>query len=145
MKRFIADTNIISESSPGRVSNQDVLAWIDKQSSNLFLSVATITEVRAGIEKLRREGATAKAKRLEQWFETVNHIYLERILAFDMPIAGIAGVMFDRSRGLGQAPGFADIIIAATAQYHGMAVLTRNVKHFVPLGVKVIDPFSALP
>ena len=43
------------------------------------------------------------------------------------------------------APGFADIIIAATAQRHGLTILSRNLKHFVPLGVAVVDPFLALP
>lgn len=38
-----------------------------------------------------------------------------------------------------------DIAIAATAHVHGLGVLTRNLRHFGPLGVKVADPFSALP
>jgi predicted nucleic acid-binding protein len=51
----------------------------------------------------------------------------------------------DRARGQGQAPGLADIIIAATARQHGLTILSRNLKHFEPLGVRVLDPFAALP
>lgn len=36
----------------------------------------------------------------------------------------------------------ADILIAATALSHGLVVVTRNVQHFDPLGVKVINPFD---
>jgi hypothetical protein len=38
----------------------------------------------------------------------------------------------------GQVPGFADVIIAATAQKRGLTVLSRDVRHFVPLGVPVL-------
>ena len=36
----------------------------------------------------------------------------------------------------------ADLLIAATALEHGLTVVTRNVKHFEPTGVKVLDPFG---
>ena len=45
----------------------------------------------------------------------------------------------------GQSPGFADIIIAATASAHNLILLTRNERHFNPLGVKTINPFDGLP
>jgi len=59
--------------------------------------------------------------------------------------ARIAGAMSDRARGLGQAPGFADIIVAATARHRGLTILSRNIRHMQPLGVAVIDPFVKLP
>jgi hypothetical protein len=39
----------------------------------------------------------------------------------------------------------ADLFIAATARRHGLTILTRNLKHFTPLGMPVLDPFAALP
>lgn len=71
--------------------------------------------------------------------------YSRRILPFDLAVARVAGRLSDQARGQGQAPGFADIAIAATARHHGLTILTRNLRHFAPLGVDVIDPFSALP
>gem|GEM_PF-2305952 len=49
------------------------------------------------------------------------------------------------ARALGRPPGFADIVIAATAAHHRLTLLTRNVKHFEPLGVALHDPFAGLP
>ncbi len=121
------------------------MAWIDKHSDELFLSAVTIAEIADGIAKAKREGATRKAADLGGWLETVLHLYAERILNFDVETAKLAGGLSDLARGQGQAPGFADIVIAATAQRHGLTILSRNLRHFVPLGVKVIDPFAALP
>jgi predicted nucleic acid-binding protein len=39
----------------------------------------------------------------------------------------------------------ADLIIAATAQRHGLTVLSRNPRRFTPHGVPALDPFAALP
>ena len=33
-------------------------------------------------------------------------------------------------------------MIAATALHHGMIVVTRNVRDFVPMGVPVINPWE---
>jgi predicted nucleic acid-binding protein len=88
---------------------------MDAHSSSLFLSVVTVAEIE------------------------------DRVLVFDAPIARIAGAISDRARGQGHAPGFADIVIGATAQRHRLTVLSRNTKHFEPLGVAVLDPFAALP
>lgn len=118
---------------------------MDAQSASLFLSVVTIAEVEDGIAKLSREKATRRSKDLAQWLEAVLHLYSDRILTFDMPTARLAGALSDRARGQGHAPGFADIIIAATARHYALTILSRNVRHFEPLGVPVLDPFGELP
>jgi hypothetical protein len=34
------------------------------------------------------------------------------------------------------------LLIAATALVHGLKIATRNVRHFAPLGVVVVNPFE---
>ena len=142
---YLVDTNVISAAAPERTPASDVRAWLDAQSAALFLSVVTIAEIEDGIAKVRRQGATRRSARLTAWLETVLHLYGNRILPFDTATARIAGALSERARGKGQAPGFADIVIAATAHRHGLTVLTRNLRHFGPLGISAIDPFAALP
>ncbi len=36
----------------------------------------------------------------------------------------------------------ADLMIAATALEHGLTVVTRNVRHYEPTGVKILNPFE---
>jgi len=39
----------------------------------------------------------------------------------------------------------ADLLIAATALEHGLTVVTRNVRHFEPTGVPMVDPSGRAP
>jgi toxin FitB len=87
----------------------------------------------------------ANSADLTAWLDALRHLYGDRVLAFDGAIARIAGAISDRARGLGHAPGLADIIVTATAQHHGPTILSRNLRHLEPLGVAVLDPFVKLP
>ena len=142
---YLVDTNIISAAAPFRPVPAALVEWMDTHSASLFLSAVTVTEIADGIAKLRREGARRKSNDLAAWLEAVLHLYGDRVLAFDAPTARVAGAISDRARGLGQMPGFADIMIAATASHHGLTILSRNLRHFEPFGVAVIDPFTRLP
>jgi toxin FitB len=142
---YLVDTNVISAGTRSRAAPPSLIEWMDLHSPQLYLSVVTVAEIDDGIAKARREGATRKAADLDAWLETLLHLYGERILAFDIATARRAGILSDRARGQGQAPGFADIVIGATAVQHGLTILSRNLKHFEPLGVRVLDPFATLP
>ena len=142
---YLVDTNVISARAPSRVTPAEMAAWMDAHSAKLFLSVVTIAEIEDGIAKANREGAARKSRDLSAWLETVLHLYAARILPFDLATARLAGVLSDQARGQGHAPGFADIMIAATAQRHGLTILTRNLRHFEPLAVPVHDPYNCLP
>ena len=142
---YLVDTNVISAAALSRPAVPALVEWMGAHSASLFLSVVTIAEIEDGIAKSRRQRATRKSANLAAWLETVLHLYSARILAFDVPTARIAGMMADRARGRGQAPGLADIIIAATAARHRLTILSRNLKDFEPLGAVVIDPFARLP
>ena len=142
---YLVDTNVISAISPNRPASAALVEWMDAQSASLFLSVITVAEIEDGIAKLRRERATRRSRDLAQWLEAVLHLYGDRVLAVDTPTARVAGRLSDRARGQGHAPGFADIVIAATARQHALTILSRNARHFAPLGVPVLDPFVELP
>jgi predicted nucleic acid-binding protein len=141
---YLADTNVISAGAPSRPIS-DLVAWMDQHSASLYLSTVTVAEIEDGIAKAKREKTTRKAADLAAWLETLLHLYGDRILAFDLAAARIAGVLSDLARGRGAKLGFADIMIAATARSHGLTILTRNGRHFEPLGVPTVNPFDGLP
>ena len=140
------DTNVLSVGAPAEaVALPGLVDWMDRNSARLFVSAIAIAEVEDGITKSRQLGADRKAERLSEWLETVLHLYCARVLPIDLETARRIGVLSDSARGQGQAPDLADIAIAATAQKHGYTVLTRNLRHFGPLGAPAIDPYEALP
>lgn len=141
---FLVDTNVISALAPSkRLSADELLEWLDRASSRLFLSVISAAEIRSGIAKAEREGAITKARRLSDWWESIEYLYAEKLLPFDIRCAHIVGQILDDSGA--HNSGFENIAIAATARAHGLTVLTRNLRHFEPLGARAIDPFAALP
>ncbi len=143
---YLVDTNVLSAGAPQKtVSHPQLATWMDRNSHLLFLSVVTIAEVESGIEKLRRQKAVDRAQRLAGWLETVLHLYAARILPLDISASRVLGRLSDQARAEGHAPGFADLAIAATAQDRGCTVLTRNLRHFAPIGVAALDPFEGLP
>jgi predicted nucleic acid-binding protein len=143
---YLVDTNVLLAGAPTKSRPlPDLADWMDRNSERLFLSVITVAEIEDGIAKSRREGASRKANRLAEWLETLVHLYSARILLLDVPIARLLGKLADHAHGSGHAPGFADLTIAATAQFHGYMVLTRNLRHFRVLDVAAHDPFESLP
>jgi predicted nucleic acid-binding protein len=143
---YLLDTNIISAVGPSTRDRPLALAiWLEEASNGLYLSVVTSAEIRAGVAKAAREGSLQKAAALRAWWDAVEHFYADRILAFDLRAATIAGKLIDAAKGAGHAPGFADVAIAATAKAAGLTVLTRNMKHFGLFGGPTLNPFDALP
>ena len=138
---FVSDTNIVSIGAPGQAARHpELVTWLERNSSVLFLSVVTLAEIKAA-----RQGASAKAVSLRVWLDRVLRLYRGRILTVDTAVARAAGGLTDVSLKQGLRPDFADVLIAATAMVHGHTVLTRNLRHFVPMRVPALDPFAALP
>ena len=107
------------------------------QGTPLFLSAITIGELRQGVEAVRHRGDLAQAARLSRWLGTITRGYADAILPFDEEIAQIWG----RLR-VPHAENPLDKQIAATALMYGLTVVTRNVGHYEPTGVAVLNPFT---
>jgi predicted nucleic acid-binding protein len=123
----------------------DLTEWLRDHADALYLSAVTVAKIEQGICKLRRAGGTERADRLTQWLDTLLGSAGDRVLSLDGIVARTAGALSDKALAAGRHPGFADVAIAATAIAHELILLTRNGKHFAPLGVEFADPFEALP
>ena len=133
---YLLDTNVLSalrrpERNPGPA------AWLRSQrDSDIHLSVVTIAEVERGIA-LQRPRNPDFARDLAQWAERILAWFADRILPVDIASARRWGNL---AASLGNQG--IDLLIAATALEHGLTVVTRNVRHFAPAGVAVLDPFG---
>ena len=132
---YLLDTNVVSELRRPRPHGA-VLAWLQAvPNADLHVSAVTIGELQAGIE-LTRERDASKASEIEAWLEQLAATY--NVLPMDAPAFRYwAKLMHRRSDDASE-----DAMIAATAQVHGLIVVTRNVRDFDRLGVNNMNPFT---
>ena len=133
---FLLDTNIVSELAKTR-PNFKVIAWLGLvPSTDLFLSVITLGEIRKGIEK-KRAASPGDAARLEAWLTTLVLHYRSRVLPFDQDSADQCG----RLMALHPTVPVEDSQLAATAFQRRLTFATRNIRHIAKTGVTFVDPF----
>lgn len=138
---YLLDTNVISEMRKAQKKRADpgVQRWSNgAKASSLYLSTITILEAETGILLLKRKNP-AQAEVLREWLH--DHIlpgFSGRILAVDAEVALLCAPLHVPVT----AP-YRDALIAATALTHGLTVVTRNVKDFAPMGVKVLNPWES--
>ena len=141
---YLVDTSRLSAMFPGRDTLPAKLrSWVIENEHRFRLSTVVIAEIVSGAENMKRQKAFARAAAYEDWLSRVIESFAERILPVDIEVAYGVGRLLDEAIAIGRHPGFPDIAIAATARVHGLTVLTRNLKHFVPLKVPCLDPFKA--
>ena len=134
--RFLLDTNVLSEVRKPRPSAA-VMAWFDAQDpDDLFLSVLTLGEIREGVERLKTKDS-ARARALDAWIVDLATHYADRVLAIDERVAEEWGRL--RASAARALP-VVDSLLAATAQVHGLTLVSRNERDFRGLGVTVVDP-----
>jgi toxin FitB len=144
---YLLDTSVVSALAPGREAYLPSTFgdWLQSHDAQLFLPAIAVAELAQGIAKLHRSGGTERAQRLDRWLDGLIAGFADRILPLDAQAARLAGQISDAAMAQGRHPGFADVAIAALAQNAGLLLLTRNLKHFQPLGVNCADPLMPLP
>jgi toxin FitB len=112
-------------------------AWLDLvEDETLFLSVLVLGEIRKGIERARPQDL-AKARALERWLVGLERTYGDRILPVNVSIADRWGRL-SAFRPIDPVDG----LLAATALFHNLTFVTRNVIHAAHTGVKILHPFE---
>jgi predicted nucleic acid-binding protein len=143
---YLLDMDCLSAVSPVAGDGADVFRrWIAANGKRLFLSPVSLAEVACGITRLIHRGAVRKAALLQAWSDDVLAFHEARILVLDAAIGRRTGQLLATAQAQGVQPSFEDAAIAATAEHHGLTVLTRNLRHFVPMGVACLDPIVELP
>ncbi|MHB8530964.1 MAG: PIN domain-containing protein [Caulobacteraceae bacterium] len=133
---YLLDTNVISELRR-KNPHGAVVAWLESVSdADLHISAVTIGELQAGVE-ITREQDPVKAGEIEAWLDEVAASY--NVLSMDARAFRAWARLFHRhSADLAE-----DAMIAATAEVHGLTVVTRNERDFRHLGAPTLNPFAA--
>ena len=134
---YLIDTNVLSEIRR-RSTNAQVLDWQSKQDlAQCWVSVLSFAEILNGTELVRKTDPTF-ASTLDEWNQKVlRETYHGRILSVTLDVCE-ARAKLNPERTLP----FADSLIAATAQCHGLKLVTRHTEDFQDLGIELINPWE---
>jgi len=138
---FVLDTNVVSELRKVRLGKADagVARWADSVNADaLYLSAITVLELETGVLLMERrdpkQGATLRA-----WLDNaVLPEFAGRVLPIDTAVAQRCARLHVPNPRAER-----DALIAATAQVHGMTIVTRNTADFEPTGVALLNPWNS--
>jgi hypothetical protein len=137
---WLLDTCALSEYAK-KAPAPEVIAWLDEQDeASLFISVISLGEIEKGILKLRASDRR-RSQKLAAWLGKVEQRFVGRILPLDAAALHVWAQIAACSELAGQPLPVMDGLIMATAQCHGLAVVTRNVQDFAPYP-QILNPWA---
>lgn len=133
---YLLDTNVVSEFRK-KVPHAGAAGWIRSvRSSDLYLSVLVVGELRQGIERLAgRDQVQAMA--IEEWTQRLVRGYGDRIIPVTVEVAETWGRLNARSL----LP-LVDGLLAATALAYDWTLVTRNTADVARTGARLLNPFE---
>ena len=132
----LLDTCVLSEYAK-RAPHAGVIAWLDMQpESGLFISSLSLAEIEKGILKLAAINASSdasnakRAEHLTLWLGKLTERFADRTLPVDAAVWRVWAQQAALAELQGQTIAPMDGLLMATAQCHGLTVVTRNVADF---------------
>jgi predicted nucleic acid-binding protein len=135
----LLDTCVLSEVQRPQ-GNPQVRAQVETlDPDQLFLSVITVGELTKGIAMLP---VGRRRQELTKWLLGLEQRFGEKILPVNSDVARRWGELTAHAQTEGTLIPVRDGLIAATASWFGLHVMTRNSRHFAASGVAIIDPWQ---
>jgi predicted nucleic acid-binding protein len=131
----LIDTPVVLELRRGARCHARVRAFFEANEEDVYLSVLTLGELRAGVERVRRRDAKA-ARTWDRWLHQVVTDHGERVLPVDEAVVEEWGVLLSSS----PCP-TREGLLAATALAYDLTLVTRSTPALEATGVRLTDPF----
>jgi toxin FitB len=137
---WLLDTNILSELRRPRPEAKLVAFVAAQPLASLFVSVATLAELRFGIERLPDADRRAE---LHGWLTLrVRPMFGERVLTIDEEVMLQWRLLVEEGRKVGYTYSQPDLLIAATARNRGLTVVSRDTSDYLRSGTPVHNPWA---
>ena len=142
---WLLDTCVVSELTR-KDPDSAVVAWLAANAHSAAISMVTLGEITYGIERLtygiERLTPGPKSASLRIWLDGLCKQFGDRLLLTDESTWRRFGTLKAVSENAGRRRQDLDLLIAATASAHQLAVVTRNVKHFEGFGIEITNPWT---
>ncbi len=137
MSGYLLDTNVVSELTRAGPC-EGVVAFLS-ENEDFWLSAILIHEIEYGV-RLLPQGR--RRERLTEILAAVVQNYEDRILPLERLGAEWSAELRARARKAGRNLDLGDALVAGIAKAHGLAIVTRNDRHFDGLGVDTVNPWK---
>lgn len=124
MTEWLLDTNVLSELRRPKPEPK-VVAFVAAQPlDSLHISTVTLAELRFGIELL---SDAARRSELNDWLaHKVRPMFEQRVLQVTEDVMFKLRLLVEEGRKVGHTFSQPELIIAATAQHHGLTIVSRD-------------------
>src|SRR5258708_3153951 len=141
---WLLDTNVLSELRRPKPEPKVFAFGTARPLAQVYISTVTLAEIRFGIEVL---GEPDRRAALNDWLtRTVRPMFDQRVLPITEDIMFRWRLLVEEGRKTGHTFSQPDLIIAATGQYHGLTILSRDTGDYLKARVAVFNPWlDSLP
>lgn len=137
---WLLDTCALSEYAK-KAPAPRVIDWLDEQAeTSLYISVISLGEIEKGILKLRASDRR-RSQKLTAWLGKLEQRFAGRILPLDAAALHAWAQIAAHAESAGHPLPVMDALIMATAQCHGLTVVTRNIQDFAPYP-QIFNPWA---
>jgi predicted nucleic acid-binding protein len=137
---WLLDTNILSELRRPKPERRVVDFVAGQPLERLYVSTATLAEIRFGIECVADVGRRAE---LDAWLTLrVRPLFEHRVLEITEDVMFTWRLLVEEGRKAGHTFPQPDLIIAATALRHGLTIVTRDVADYRKTRVPLLNPWT---
>jgi toxin FitB len=137
---WLLDTDVISQPAKRRGDAQ-VVAWLERERDQCYTSAVVIAQLAYWVRS--KDGR--QREQLQAWLTRLGNAMQGRIYGFNVAVAHVWAEQEHQLEKAGRRMPVEDSYIAATARRHGLTIATGNEQDFRRPGLKVFNPFKALP
>jgi predicted nucleic acid-binding protein len=140
---WLLDTNVLSEPLKRRPAVH-VLNWVAGQPiDTLYTTSLAFAEIQVGIADLLD---SPRKRELSLWLDQrIRPFFGTRVVEADEQVWVSLLKLVRAAKSVGRTLANADAIFAAIADRYDLVLVTRNVKHLIGTGVRILDPWQAAP
>jgi toxin FitB len=133
---FLIDTAVLLELRKGGRCHAGVRSFFTDVTDDLYLSVLSLGELRAGVERVRQRD-TKQARLWDRWLHQIVTDHGERVLPVDEAVVEEWGLLL----AAGPCP-TREGLLAATALAYDLTLVTRRTAALETTGARLVDPFA---